>query len=276
MHPQDAGMWVLAGKRAANGGDINGARGYFMRGCRFCVKTEVLWVEYAKAEMEWLARVEAKARKGTANSRGVGALEEVRAAEVEEEGDVVLFDEESGDDDEDLVEGGPIIAGPDADLRKETQRALSTEEAQKLQKSPALEGAIPKAIFDISKKQPFFGPQAAEAFFDVFSGFPNVSSQPGLAQHVLDSLVELYPNHPSTANCLVRHPLIGREAHSPGFPRALRESLARLKTHMETTTDKMALSEKTIAWIDPILGIDDLDTGIRTVLEYTRQKLQAS
>ncbi|EGY19618.1 U3 snoRNP protein [Verticillium dahliae VdLs.17] len=58
LMPRDAELWVLAGRRAAKNGDMGTARGYFMRGCRFCTVDGGLWVEYARCEMEWLAKME--------------------------------------------------------------------------------------------------------------------------------------------------------------------------------------------------------------------------
>ncbi|GAB1318139.1 U3 snoRNP protein [Madurella fahalii] len=275
LHPADAGLWALAGRRAARAGDMERARAHFLRGCRFCTGEAALWVEYARCEMEWLAKVEAK-KKGAGVRKGVNAMEAIKATEAEQEGDVIAFDEE--DEDESGDEEGLMLPDPDAEGagRKKKPKVMDEEEARKLEQSPALSGAIPMAIFDIAKKQPFFGPAAAEQFFDLFAGFGNVSSRERIAQHVLGAMEELFPNHPCTCSCRIRQPLIGVDVHTAAFPKALRESLARLKDALERTEDRKALSGKVVLWVDTVLSEENLDAAIRTVLEHTKRSLEES
>jgi U3 small nucleolar RNA-associated protein 6 len=132
------------------------------------------------------------------------------------------------------------------------------------------------AIFDIAKKQPFFGPAAAETFFDVFAGFGNVPSQERIVQHVLSAMEESFPNHACTCSCQIRQPLIGVDVLTAAFPKALRESLARLKGGMERTQDKKALAGKMVVWIDTVLETEGLDAAIKTVLEHTKRSLEST
>jgi U3 small nucleolar RNA-associated protein 6 len=269
MHPVNPGLWARAGRRAASDGDMEGARGMFMRGCRFCNSTVDLWLEYARVEMEWLAKMERK--KG-----GGKGLEEAHAEETVEDGDVLRFGEDDSEDDE--FEDNEILPDPLADEHskqaKEAKKVFSAEAVKKLEKSPALQGAIPKTVFDVARRQPFYNASAAEAFFDMFADFTTVSAQPAIIQHVLDTMVEEYPRHPATCGCVVRQPLVGVDVTTVEFPRALREVLARLKTQTETTEDRGKLAAKTVAWIKPILKRKDLDDNIRTVLEHTNRKLE--
>lgn len=269
MHPSQASLWTLAGKRAARDGDMDGARGYFMRGCRFCTAGVEVWVEYARCEMEWLARMEAK--KGRAkNTAGAPAPVKISST-VDEDGNMMFSDSSDDEGDHDDV----MMPDPDAQFRREKPKEVFSEEAvQKLENNPALDGAIPMAVFDIARKQTFFGASAAEAFFDVFASFPKLSCQPKLVQHVLDTMTAEYPAHPATCSCYVRQPLIGIEYNTVEFPKALRETLARLRSMLESTKDKSALAARTLAWIDPLLGFEDLDAGIRTVLEHAKRKLE--
>lgn len=276
LHPTDASLWVLAGRRAAQAGDMERARAHFLRGCRFCTAEPTLWVEYARCEMEWLARIEAK-KAGKGVRKGVNAMEAVKATEAVQEGDVMMFDDSDSDDSGD--EDGLMLPDPDAqgqEGKTAKPQVFDEETTKKMEQSPALSGAIPMAIFDIAKKQPFYGPVAAEAFFDTFAVFTNVSSQPKIVQHVLTAMEEAFPNHPCTCSCRVRQPLIGVDAQTAAFPKALRESLARLKSGMERTEDKKALADKTVVWINGILETEGLDVAIKTVLEHTKQSLQSS
>ncbi len=144
MHPTDADLWVTAGRRAARDGDMERARALFMRGCRFCTKDETVWVEYARAEMEWLARMEKK--KGTKELAVIAT-----SGQVDDDGNIQFSDPEDDEDDE----LGDVTILPDslAGKEKEKPKVFSDEAVRKLEKSPALGGAIPRAIFDIARKQ---------------------------------------------------------------------------------------------------------------------------
>ncbi|KAH8673490.1 U3 snoRNP protein [Xylariales sp. PMI_506] len=254
LHPTKPELWVLAGRRSAGNGDMIAARGFFMRGTRFCTRDAKLWIEYARCEMEWLGRMEErKAKKGGAQK---AILEQADYGD-----DQIMFEEEDSDGDGD----GFVMPDPDA---RGAQKVYDDSVAKKLVNNPALDGAIPAAIFDISRKQPFFNATVAEQFFDLFAEFPGVSSQSKLSQAVLDSMVELYPDSPATCSCQVRQPLIGIKPDSAAYPKALREALSRFKTAYATTTDKSQLARKTRAWIEPVLASENLDAGIRTVLEH--------
>ena len=243
-----------------------------MRGCRFCTKRPVVWVEYARAEMEWLSRMEAKRAKAAGKTSG--NQEQKRVANttdgLDEDGNM-QFDDDS---DEDVADDELILPDPDAESGNGGPKVFNDQSVQKLEHNPALDGAIPLAIFQIVQKQPFFDAIAAEAFFDIFAPFSSVSSQPKLLQHVLDCMITSYPSHPATCSCLVRQPLVGVDPHTAEYPKALRESLARLKTGLEETEDMAGLISRTIGWIDPVLAVEDLDSGIRVVLEHTKRKLE--
>ncbi|KAK3348773.1 U3 small nucleolar RNA-associated protein 6-domain-containing protein [Lasiosphaeria hispida] len=272
LHPANAELWILAGQRAAKSGDMEHARAHFLRGCRFCTGEPTLWVEYARCEMEWLAKIEAK-KGGKGVRKGVNVMEAIKATEAtEQDGDVIAFDED--DDDSEAGEDSMLVL-PDPDAGKKTVGKVFDEEAtKKLEQSPALSGAIPIAIFDIARKQRFYGAPAAEIFFDMFSQFSQVSSQGKIVDHVLSAIEELFPTNPSTCNCKIRQPLMGVESQRVEFPKALRESLNRLRAAMETTDNKKVLAQKTIAWVEPILAGENLDAGIRMVLEHTKRSME--
>ncbi len=272
MHPADAGLWALAGRRAAQAGDMERARAHFLRGCRFCTGEATLWVEYARCEMEWLARMEAK-KGGKGVRKGVQPMEAIKATEAVQEGDVIRFDD---DEDESADEGELMLPDPDAEGlgTKPKPKVFDEEARQKMEQSPALSGAIPMAIFGIARKQPFFSAAAAESFFDAFAAFSTVESQGKIVQHVLDAMEELFPNHPCTCSCQIRQPLVGVDVHTAAFPKALRESLGRLQGAMERTDDKKALVGKMVVWVDALLATEGLDEGIKTALEYTKAGLE--
>ncbi|KEY65406.1 hypothetical protein S7711_04303 [Stachybotrys chartarum IBT 7711] len=255
MLPMSAELWIMAGRRSSQHGDMAAARSFYMRGCRFCTQDCSLWLDYAQCEMEWLRKVER--RKG---KPGTDVLRPDRT----EDGDQLLL-EESDDEDED----GQKLPEPSAAQSK----VIDKDTALQLKSNPAMDGAIPLAIFDISRKQQFFSADIAEMFFVMFAAFKDIPVQPRISQHVLDVLDQEFPNSPSTCNCHIRQPILGLSPFTADFPRNLRDVLARLKEALTTTTDRPELIKKTEEWINEYLAVQHLDEGIRAVLEHTKEGL---
>lgn len=256
MKPTDAELWVMAGRRSAHNGDMAAARGFFMRGCRFCNSDCALWLEYARCEIEWLEKMERKKR-----NQGNKAL----LAKVDDEQELRLLES----DDEDEQDGNALLPEPS----KAQAKTIDKHAAQQLSSNPAMDGAIALAIFDISQKQPFFDASAAEQFFDLFASFRSIAVQPRISQHVLETLDDKYPESASTCNCYIRQPILGLNPFTPEFPHSLRDVLARLDEKMKTTKERDELKEKTGQWIDGYLALEGLDEGIKTVLEHTKRRL---
>ncbi|ODA75930.1 hypothetical protein RJ55_08571 [Drechmeria coniospora] len=262
MMPTDADMWIMAGRRSARHGDMAASRSFFMRGCRFCSKDCRLWVEYAKCEMEWLEKVDK--RKAKAGKAGKDPL---RPDRVEADDELRIVDSDDDDDDDDGRLPQPSMA---------QSKVIDKQEAEQLKSNPAMDGAIPMAIFDISQKQAFYGPEVAETFFVMLAGFRGVSVQAKVCQHVLDSMDAHFPNDPATGNCHIRRPILGLSPYTAEFPQNMRQVLGQLAERMESTTDRAELVRKTVEWIDEYLALDDLDEGIRAVLEHTKSKVSAA
>lgn len=265
LHCTKAVLWLYAAKYTLEvESDMNGARSYMQRGTRFCTQTKDLWVEYAKLEMIYLHRI-AMRRRILGLDVNRSAVPAIEAAEAE--------------DDTTFKDSADVIAIPDfksSTLKPSMYTGVKVdgEAAQDPATTPALQGAIPIAIFEAARKQQFYTPAAAEAFFDMFAAFTDVPCQAKVLQHVMDTIRSESSKDCATCSCYVREPLVGVEYTSPAFPGALGSALERLKEVMEITSDKEGLSKKTLAWIESILAVEGLDPGIQTVLAHTARKLQ--
>ncbi|RDA86349.1 hypothetical protein CP532_4304 [Ophiocordyceps camponoti-leonardi (nom. inval.)] len=266
MKPTDPDLWIMAGRRSAHNGDMASARSFFMRGCRFCTKDSRLWLEYARCEMQWLAKVDKR--------KGAQKNDPLRSDRAEDDDELRLLASDNDDDDEDEDDGEPENRMPEASNLEAD--VIDKKSRQALESNPAMDGAIPMSIFDISQKQAFFDPEFAEMFFILVASFRHVSVQQRISQHILDSLDTLFPNHPSICSCHIRQPILGISPHTVDFVQNLRDVLIRTTELLKSTTDRSALIQKTIAWMDEYLALDDLDQGIRAVLERTKGKLAAS
>ena len=264
LHPTKSELWLYAARYALEAeADMNGARSYMQRGTRFCTTSRDLWIEYAKLEMIYLAKI-ALRRK----ILGLD-IEETKDEEMDD------LDEENG-----FETSKDVIAIPD--FKANTLRPamiegikVDSEAVKDPMTTPALQGAIPMAIFDAARKQPFFCASAAEDFFDMFALFTQVKCLPKILQHTMDAMMDSYATDACTCNCYVKQPFVGIEATSAEFPAALGDSLDRLKQSLETTKDKGELSKKTKVWIESFLVVEGLDPGIETVLKHTLRKISS-
>lgn len=264
LHPTKSELWLYAARWALEAdADMSEARSYMQRGTRFCTMSRDLWIEYAKLEMIYLLKI--------AMRRKILGLDIDTPTEAVEEAE-----EATGG--ADFETSADVIAIPDFKTNAIKPRMVEgvkvDSEAEKdPMTTPALNGAIPLAIFDAARKQPFFCASAAEDFFDMFANFTQVRCTPTLLRHVLDSMVEAYPTDPCTFSCYIRQPCVGIESTSAEFPSSLGSALERLREGTEKTKDKEELARKIRAWIEPILALEDLDPGIQTVLNHTIRKL---
>ncbi|CZT01387.1 hypothetical protein WAI453_006895 [Rhynchosporium graminicola] len=263
LHPLKAELWLYAARWSLEAeADMKEARSFMSRGARFCTMSKDLWIEWAKLEMIYLAKIAMRRR-----ILGIDEEENaVDAMEVEGAGNESAFGSED------------VVAIPDFKMNVMRPSMLEgvkvdTEASQDPMNTPALQGAIPLAIFDEAKKQQFFNASVAADFFDMFAVFTQVRCLPKILQHVLDVLADSYPVDPSTCDCYNKQPLVGIDPTSPEFPVALGIFLDRLNETMEKTKDKSALAKKTKAWVEPILLIGELDPAIKTVLQHTMRKL---
>ena len=255
LMPTDDDLWVMAARRAADAGDMAGARSMFIRGCRFCVTSGVVWIEYARCEMENLRN----ALKN--NEKKPKALP---AAPADEE-----IIEMADDDEDEMVDEDGVITSYD-EAGTELAKTLPEDDTLALQKAKATDGSIPQAIFDIACKQKFFTAGVAESFFAVFGSFADLDVGSSLLQHVLDVVEKLFPASATACAAYVRQPVMAISPLTPDFPRALREFLSRLKSAKNSTSDLAGLQDKIDAWVDEMLAVKEVDSDIRLVLEHTR------
>jgi len=264
LHPTKPDFWLYAARWSLeNDADITVARSYMQRGTRFCNQTKDLWIEYAKLEMIYLAKIAMRRR--------------ILGLDVDETIEMVEDDGDGGEDGFATAQDMILIS----DVKTQTLRPdmikkieVDSEAKKDPMDTPALQGAIPMAIYDAARNQPFFCAAVAEAFFNMFSVFTQVRSLPKILQHVLDSMLATYPKDPSTFTCYIRQPIITLDPMSAEFPMALATSLSRVKEAIEEVKDRVALAKKTKAWIEPILLMEDLDQGVNIVLQHIIQRVE--
>ena len=264
LHPTTPELWILAANYALiEREDVTEARSYLQRGLRFRRQSKDLWIEFARLEMVYISQISRRSRV-----LGVqGDSPENNLADFQ-------------DDQEDLILL-PAKHDSSKNLDSADQRALKA-----LNSSPALSGAIPKAVYDGAMAE---FPQDAELnmrFFDLFADHVDVSCASKLCRSVLDDLVRRYPANPETWSCQIRLPFVGIDPTGPDFPAALVEILATDNIHhtekrsiddyyryARSVEAKFNFASRTLSWIAPYLLMDGIDDACVSVIRQTAKHL---
>ena len=269
LHPTKAELWIYAANYALEErGDMTEARSYMQRGLRFCGREGRLWVEYARLEMGYVAKIIGRRR--------ILGLDQ----EDDKQEEVKDLDGVDGD-----VVALPTVTAEDMNPDQQSIEDVDPEALQKLVASPALSGAIPVAIFDAAMKQPLFkdDQKLGLQFFDVVAEFGELPCTGRILVHVMDTIRGLAPESPETLIRWIWQPVIAIGVSSPVFPTGLGLCLDRLKLALKkleqssTTPNKIRsrirLDQQVMERMLMYLKEDGLDPDIRKVIVMTLRKV---
>lgn len=254
LHPREWNLWVLAAKHyAETQGDMGTARSYMQRGLRFCKDQKRLWLEYAKLEMVYLAKIAAR--------RKILGLDGRKGEEQAVEGD------------ENELKLPSVTAADFEDDAGKGVEEVNVDLLQRLANAPAFTGGIPIAIFDAAMKEfKDKSPEVAEDFFDLISTFTEVSATPSILQHTLQHLHTVAKISVETIICEAKYEIFKSEIELVDFPSALGQALKTVKSGTAKLPDKKhpELSEKVIMSLLPLLrtpASEEMDDDVVKVIE---------
>jgi U3 small nucleolar RNA-associated protein 6 len=258
LKPREWGLWVLAAKHyAEEQGDMTTARSYMQRGLRFCKDERRMYLEYAKLEMVYLAKLAAR--------RKILGLDEERPAQAvpdEEDDNMMMLPEISAED-----------IDPEANKGVEE---VNVAALKRLENAPAHTGAIPLAIFDAAMKQFNDDSDVANDFFDLVATFETVRSTRTILDTIYTRLQTVAPNSADQIICEAKMHTFGVDPTSAEFPAALRESLATVKAGFAkvAATGQSKLAENAVVYLLRFVQQDDekMDEGVVRVLEASIKK----
>ncbi|KAJ5541091.1 RRNA processing protein Utp6 [Penicillium frequentans] len=255
FHPTSAELWIYAAKYALDEhADMSQARSYFQRGLRFCKGTRLLWIQYAKLELIYIAKLMARQRilgLDEASQRPKA----VESAGVDHDADMIAVPDVTEEDINPTAEGDEV-----------DKHALET-----LNATPALSGAIPLAIFDSAMKNFKNDDQFGFDFYKMVSEFDDVPCLSKILSHVVENMQAHQPTSPRTLICYIQFPTTGVRVTSPEFPRALGSSLARLK---ESQPLSASLAQEVVKWLKPLSETKDLDPSLKKVIVSTMRNAE--
>jgi U3 small nucleolar RNA-associated protein 6 len=257
LKPREWGLWVLAAKHyAEDQGDMTTARSYMQRGLRFCKDERRMYLEYAKLEMVYLAKLAAR--------RKILGLDEERKAPAaqEEDDNMMMLPEISAED-----------IDPEANKGVEE---VNADALQRLANAPAYTGAIPLAIFDAAMKQFNDDSDVANDFFDLVATFDTVPSTRKILDTVYTRLQDTAPNSADQIICEAKMHTFGIAPTSVDFPAALGQSIAVVKSGSTkiAAAGRSKLAENAVVYFLSLVvkQKDEMDEGVVRVLEASIKK----
>jgi U3 small nucleolar RNA-associated protein 6 len=250
LHPTKSELWVYAARYAVEEeGDMMGARGYMQRGLRFCEGNQRMWVDYARLECIYVAKI--------ATRRRILGLDGEKNKAVEEM-----------DETEDMMRLSQVTEEDiNPQLQEKGDEELDEAALRNLENTPAITGAIVIAIFDAAMKKFDQDEKVGEQFFDTVAEFGRTAAFERIIQHIVSTMVDSKPDSASTIACQMRFPLVGIEADSPQFPTAVGESLQVARQAMaRLPLKKRDIAQRAIPLLLPLALDSEMDPDVQTVL----------
>ncbi|KAL4888288.1 U3 small nucleolar RNA-associated protein 6-domain-containing protein [Aspergillus ambiguus] len=254
LHPTNAELWAYAAQYSLEDhADMTQSRSYMQRGLRFCKNSRKLWVQYAKLEMIYIAKLVARRR--------ILGLDELEAPAPAQE--------DAMDADADMI-SLPKLTGEDINPNADDESGNDQVALQNLNSTPALSGAIPLAIFDTAMKNFHNDDKFGHEFYDMVCAFGDVPCLQKILGHVLEVMQASKPTSPHTLICYIKHPTAGVAVTSAEFPRALGTSLVRMKEHR----DDPNVAKEIVGWLQPLEKAEDLDPALQKAIAATVRNVE--
>ena len=256
LHPKSAELWIYAAKAVLDDhADMTQARSYMQRGLRFCKSARVLWIQYAKLELIYMAKLIARQRILGLDQAGQQSKPVDETEAVDPDADMIALPQITEED----------IAPTDGD-EEGVEQAV-----QNLNSTPALSGAIVLAIFDAAMKHFDNDDRFGLEFYAMASEFHETPNMRNILGHVVENMQTHKPTSFRTRICYIQFPIAGISVTSPEFPRALGSALARLKESQPLSGD---LAREVVTWLQPLAEQEELDPALKKVIESTVRNAQ--
>lgn len=250
LHPTKPELWVYASQHHMGvEADFAAARNCMQAGMRFCPKSSSLWLEHARLEVAYLAKI--------AGRRIVMGLDERPENKLRRENDAINDD---------------VILLPTTTLEEANADAYSAEgqnvvKKEKVKLGSLLKGAIPQAIFADAMERFSDNKELAEHFFDLFWEYRWIDAMRNLSTLVLGHMFKTFPQAPETIICKYKLQYENTPTQSPDFPILVSHSLRETKAWArDNPVLKARLISKFMLVLLKALDRDDLDNDVRTVI----------
>ncbi|TGZ85177.1 U3 snoRNP protein [Ascodesmis nigricans] len=248
LHPTKPELWIYAAEHAlVQNADVTEARSHMQRGLRFNKKSKELWVEYAKLEMVFVAKVFLRRQL-------LGIDKKPETQSMEDEGD-------------DSIKLPSISAAElDPELAKKDQ-SYDLMALENVDSNPALNGALATAIFDQAMREVPNDVDFAMSFFNLFLQFGQLKCTPRLLEHVVKYMLEVAPTNPQALWQAVRLPIIHVEPLDPIYPGRFAMALQNMQEALRKVEKRNDLHDPFVSHFVGVLQAEEnLDEALTKAL----------
>ncbi|KAF8468866.1 half-A-TPR repeat-containing protein [Kalaharituber pfeilii] len=254
LHPMKTELWIYAARHAMEeNGDMTEARSFMQRGLRFNKGSKLLWLEYTKLELVYIAKIITRRRL-----LGIDQQEE-------------LPSNKTNDNDEEMIEL-PAITGEDLSHEGSEEDKLENSPLNSLEDNPAFNGAIPLAVFDSAIKEIPNDIEFIFSFFNLFASFTGLPCQRKLVTHSVNCALKDFPTTSLTLFMEIKALFVGTEVIDPKFPSTLGHALSKIMDSISNATPRTEFYQHITSFLLDLLKQKDLDPAMETVIKGALNK----
>jgi U3 small nucleolar RNA-associated protein 6 len=259
LHPVKSELWTWAAQFALEeNGDMTEARSYMQRGLRFCKSSRSLWLEYAKLELIYIAKIAARRR--------ILGIDEEQAKTAPER--------QEDDFDADMMRL-PALTAEDIAPTSTGHEDIDEAALKTLDSTPAMTGAIPMVVFDAAMSQFGNDPTLGLDFYDLIAEFDQLPCLRRVLEHVDNHMQSHATQCWQTRVCHIRCATDGVNLSSSESPAAIGTLVERLKRCLAEGREISIVAGSLLPWLLGLLENEELDPALRRVLQSQRRSLQA-
>ena len=241
-------LWIYAARHAIDeNGDMTEARTFMQRGLRFNKGSRQLWLEYAKLELVYIAKIITRRRL-----LGIDGLVEAQ---------------QQGNEDENMMVLPTITAEEASPGLKVNGSDIGNSPLNNTENNSALNGIIPLAVFDAAILEISNDVEFVFSFFNLFGIFPNLPCQSKLLNHVISHALSTYPTSPLALFMDIKAPILGVEPTNPSFPSKVGAMLSKIAPHIGEASPRIKLYQLVTSFLQEVLDTADLDPAVSTVIK---------
>lgn len=254
LHPTRSELWIYAAQFAMEElGDMTEARSYMQRGLRFCRNKKIMWIQYARLEMSYIAKIHAR-QHILGFEKQQDEIPADAQPEIEVENDVAQLavqPQQTPQDDE-----------------------TDTRALRKIDSIPIHSGAIPIAILDSALAQFNNASDIPQSFVEMLTDYNDLPASRKVLLHIANVLRKSSRNNWAFHACEVQLPVVGIAVATVEFPSAFREALKRLKEARAKSEAAEDLEIWAKQWLQKLLESDELDPALQTVAKAVCKSLE--
>ena len=257
--PSSSELWILAAQYEYDTNyNISGARNLLLRSLRLNPEKRELWLEYAKLECLYILKI----------------IERRRVLGLDKQEDKMVEDKTGFDDQNEITL--PTIT--QEELQKTDGPRLDrllTSPLTNVSTNPALNGAIPLAVYSSAIASRPDDVSLVAGFYDVFLSFySGLSFIDSALDTVKGQLMEYFPGRGKTFLIQIKDHTRGIEVTDKRFPAAIREMM-----RTANAVPKLPLKERRecciglLEYLEKVSKTDGIDANLQKVIEIFQERV---